>query len=106
MWKTLIKSISLSEQIFEQSGGVSGQPATAAPSAREASEGCGVVAGLDIPAEAAFLRHVLDVAHGQPDLAGRDAGAEGLFRGASPDPCQDQRTAQDARVARSKLVVH
>jgi len=118
----LKKSISLSEQIFEQAGGVSGadglsrrqrgpagvngaQPASAQASA-QASAGPGGVTGFDVPAQAALRRDVLDVAQGKPHLAGRNAGAEGLVRGAASNPCQDQRTAQDAGVSRAELVVH
>ena len=72
----------------------------------QASARSGGVAGFDVPAKAAFLRDVLDVAHGKPHLAGRNAGTEGLVRGASPYSCQDQRAAQDARVPRPELVVH
>ena len=71
-----------------------------------ASVGPGGVAGFDVPAQAALRRNVLDVAQGKPHLAGRNAGAEGLVRGASPDSCQDQRAAQDAGVPRPELVVH
>jgi hypothetical protein len=104
----LEKSISLSEQIFEQVGGVSGASRGAAgvSATAQASAGPGVVAGFDVPAQAAFRRNVLDVAQGQPHLAGRNAGAEGLVRGAASDPCQDQRTAQDTGVSRAELVVH
>jgi len=76
------------------------------PAACQALAGSGGVAGFDVPAETAFRRDVLDVAHGKPDLAGRDAGTEGLVRRASAGPCQDQRATQDTGVSRSKLVVH
>ena len=107
----LKKSISLSEQIFEQAGGVSGvsgaQPASARRRGRQqASAGPGGVAGFDVAAQAAFRRNVLDVAQGKPHLARRNAGAEGLVRGAASDPSQDQRIAQDAGVSRAELVVH
>ena len=80
--------------------------ASAHASGGSASVGSSGVAGFDVPAQAALRRHVLDVAQGKPHLAGRNAGAEGLVRGASPDSCQDQRAAQDAGVPRPELVVH
>jgi hypothetical protein len=101
----LKKSISLSEQIFEQAGGVSVADGAQSASA-QASAGPGGVTGFDVPAQAALRRDVLDVAQGKPHLAGRNAGAEGLVRGAASNPCQDQRTAQDAGVSRAELVVH
>src|SRR4051794_20079458 len=121
MGKRSEKSISPSEQIFEQSGGVSAgyrgcadrPPAVApasqappAPVARQASAGSGVVAGFDVPAEAALRRDVLDVAEGEPDLPGRNTGAEGLVSGTAAHPCQDQGVAQYAGVPRTELVVH
>lgn len=90
----------------QASAHASGVSALARARGMSGSVGTGGVAGFDVPAQAALRRDVLDIAQGKPHLAGRNAGAEGLVRGASPDSCQDQRTAQDAGVPRPELVVH
>ena len=109
MWKTLHGENAL-KKAYRYPNRYSNKQAACQASAHasgvSASVRSGGVAGFDVPAKAAFRRDVLDVAHGKPHLAGRNAGTEGLVRGASADPCQDQRAAQDPGVPRPELVVH
>jgi len=61
---------------------------------------------LDVPAQAPFGGHVLDVAEGQPYLPGAYPGGQRLVRSASADPGKDQGAAQDARISGPEFVVH
>lgn len=62
--------------------------------------------GFDIPAKAAFSGNVLYVAHGQPNVAGIDAGGQCFVGGPASDSREAQRAAEYAGIACTKLIVH
>ena len=92
MWKTL--HVEALKKAYRHPNRYSNKRAACQASAHASgvsggSARSGGIPRFDVPAQAALRRDVLDVAQGKPHLAGRNAGAEGLVRGASPDPCQD-----------------
>jgi hypothetical protein len=52
-----------------------------------------VPAGLDIPAQTAFRRNVLDVTHRKPHFPRVDPGGQGLVCGPAANPGKHQRAA-------------
>ena len=62
--------------------------------------------GFDVPPKAAFCGNVLDVAQGQPNVAGLDAGSQRFVGGPASDSREAQRAAEYAGIACTKLIVH
>jgi hypothetical protein len=65
-----------------------------------------VPGGFDVPAKAAFSGNVLYVAHGQPNVAGIDAGSQRFVGGPASDSREAQRAAQHPGIACTELIVH
>jgi hypothetical protein len=65
-----------------------------------------VAQGFDVASQAPLGGHILNVADGQPHLAGAHSGREGLVGGAPTGPGQNQGAAQDPGIASPEFVVH
>jgi hypothetical protein len=61
---------------------------------------------LNVTAKAAFCGNVLYVAHGQPHVAGADAGSQCFVGGPAPDAREAQRAAEYPGIACTELIVH
>lgn len=62
--------------------------------------------GFNVPAKAAFCGNVLDIAQGQPNVAGIDAGSQRFVGGPASDSREAQRAAQYPGIACTELIVH
>ena len=63
-------------------------------------------AGFDVAAKTPFGRDILDLAHREPYLPGRDARTEGLVGRPAADTRQDQGAAKDPGIPCPEFVVH